>query len=145
MDTRLRSQSARASHSAGRRYERARAVLTLATLRLACSNTTATDLRDFIAAALALCDACDHDFLSDRPLDVLLWLRRRLNEEASKPGRSDVYRALCRREARQVECKIESACVRLSRGGLVALEQQGPECPCQESPAYSRTGARVAP
>lgn len=140
MDARTRSRSARASDAAERRYEHARSVLALATLPLACSNTTTTHLQHFIAAALAVCDLCDHDFLPDRPLDVLFWLRRRLNKEAGKPGRSDVYRALCLREVHQVERRIESACAGLSGGGLVALEQQGPAGLFQEPTVFRVPG-----
>ena len=136
IDTRIRPGSARAPDTAEQRYEHARSVLAQAALPLAGSNTTIGHLQHFIAAALAVCDVCVRDCLPDRPLDVLFWLRRRLNKEANKPGRNELYRALCRREVDHVERRIGSACAGLSGGALVPLEPQG---------AAGAAGARTAP
>lgn len=109
-------------HDEWARYECARHQLVIATLRLSLSGATTRQLRHFVTAALALRDACNSHHVPNRPIDVLLWLRRRLNQEAKKAGRNGIYRANCLGEIARVEREIGNACVALSQGRLEVLE-----------------------
>lgn len=122
MDSKFFEPSAPASEPVEGRCKCARHQLVIAAVPLACNNVTTRQLQHFVTAALALRDACRSHHVSIRPLDVLLWLRRRLNQEAKKSDRDDIYRAQCRRETLRVEREIRDACIDLSRGGLEVLE-----------------------
>ncbi|MDV2078351.1 hypothetical protein [Marinobacter xestospongiae] len=122
MDAKRCGRSDSAPESITQRYENARSELVIASLPLVSRDTTIRQLRHFIAAALALRDACHHNSAPERPLDVLLWLRRRLNQEAKNPEKAELFRAQCLREASKVEREIATASVTISQGGLTILE-----------------------
>lgn len=104
------------------RYERALAELALTSLPLSFRNATTKQLRHFVAAALELRDACNNNAAPERPVDVLMWLRRRLNQEAKNTEQSEFYRARCLYEVNKIEREIKIACRKLSQGGLTILE-----------------------
>lgn len=122
MDTKHCLRSCSVPDATTQRYERALSELAIASLPLIFRDTTPKQLRHFIAAALELRDSCHEDNSPEHPLDVLLWLRRRLNQEAKNPRHGEFYRAQCLREVNRVEQQIELACVKLSQGGLTILE-----------------------
>ncbi|MGO2009472.1 hypothetical protein [Vreelandella alkaliphila] len=97
MDANRCGRSDSALESNTQHYENARSQLAVASVPLVFRDTTISQLRHFIAAALELRDACYHNSVPERPLDVLLWLRRRLNEEAKNPGNAELFRAQCLR------------------------------------------------
>lgn len=104
------------------RYEAALSELAIASLPLVFSDTTTFQLRHFIAVALKLRDVCNNKSTPERPVDVLLWLRRRLNQEVKNPEKGEFFRAQCLRELSKVEREIEAACLALSQGRLTVLE-----------------------
>lgn len=122
MDTNNCERPKSALGSISQRYERVRCELAIASLPLAYRDTTTKQLRLFVATALEMRDVCDHTNVAERPLDVLLWLRRRLKQEANNPAKGEFYRAQCLREVNKVERAIETSFVALSRGGLTILE-----------------------
>lgn len=122
MDTRNCVKSGSVPEAATQRYERALAELAITSLPLTFRNATTKQLRHFIAAAFELRDACNNRATPEQPVDVLLWLRRRLNQESKNPEQSEFYRAKCLHEVSKVEREIEISCIKLSRGGLTVLE-----------------------
>lgn len=102
-------------------YEHAYFELAIASF-LICQRPNACQLRRFISAAIALSDAYSQDRSPESALDVLLWTRRRLNQEAKKAHEDELYRAGCLREVQKVEMALEKACVTLSKGRLTILD-----------------------
>lgn len=103
-------------------YEDARANLTLATLFLSMNSASTQKIVNLRSAAMTLCAACANDNSPESPLDVLLWLRQKLVQEAKLNHHNEVYRACCSREAKQIEDKIALACEQHSKGQLCRLK-----------------------
>lgn len=122
MDSKNCVQSCYTQELPTQRYNNARSALAIAILPLDFKGTTLQQLRYFIKAAQVLRDACHDKSAPERPLDILLWLRRRLNKEARKAGKSQLYRAQCLREASKIEKEISHTCTQLSQGKLSILE-----------------------
>ncbi|MCV6587984.1 MAG: hypothetical protein OIF57_02985 [Marinobacterium sp.] len=122
MDTKNCVQSDSVSGQTTRCYESALSELAMTRLSLIFNDSTTSQLKHFIAAALELHDAHNTDTTFDRPIDILLWLRRRLNQEANNPEQNELYRAQCLREVSRVEREIDATCVALSQRGLTVLK-----------------------
>jgi len=103
-------------------YNEAQVKLATASLPLTFKSATIKQLGDFITSAMFVHDVCRDNMLDDSPLDVLLWLRRRLQKETKDVERDELYRAHCLREVDIVERKIAITCVNNSHGSLTLLE-----------------------
>jgi hypothetical protein len=103
-------------------YESARSELTVASLFLSTNNTHTKKVVNFISAAMAVCAACTKSKNPESSLDVLMWLRRQLKQEARLNKHNEMYRLFCLREAEQIENKIAVAFEIQSKGMLSILK-----------------------
>lgn len=122
MDVNESNKSNTTSNINNLEYNEAQVKLATASLPLTFKSTTIKQLGDFITAAMVVHDLCRDHKLNDSPLDVLLWLRRRLQKETKDVERDELYRAHCLREVDTVERKIAITCVNNSHGSLTLLE-----------------------
>lgn len=103
-------------------YESARSELAVASLFLSANNTHTNKVVNFISAAMAVCEACAKSKKPESSLDVLMWLRRKLKQEARLNKHNEMYRLFCLREAEQIEHKIAVAFEIQSKGMLSILK-----------------------
>lgn len=122
MDVNESNKSHTKSNTNNLEYNEGQVKLATASLPLTFKSTTIKQLGDFVTAAMLVHDICRDNKLDTSSLDVLLWLRRRLQKETKDVGRDELYQAYCFREIDLIERKIAITCVNNSHGSLTLLE-----------------------
>ncbi len=104
-----------------RDFESANTCAALTLLGLSRIEATAPQLQKFVDASYQLAEVCESEVSEHSPLDALFWFRSKLQEESNRPGRNDVFLAMCHRELEAAEKAIQKMCNKYGEGKIAAL------------------------
>jgi len=102
-------------------YHHANTALAVKALPLRKASVEQQHLRSFVAAGLELAKVCEQPQSDKSPLEVLFWLKERLQSESNKPCRNCLYRAACRKEIKTVRRSMHEFCNSFGKGNVVPL------------------------
>lgn len=104
-----------------RDFDHANTHLTVCGFALRNNQASQAQLNCFIQAALSVKTICEQEYSLHNPLDVLFWLKQKLDDFSQQEERPEVIRASCRRELRLTEERIQQMCAEVGEGKVVAL------------------------
>lgn len=104
-----------------RDFEQANTRLTVCGFALRNNDATQAQFSSFIQAALDVKAVCERPYALHNPLDVLFWLKQKLEDFSQQSERPEVIRASCRRELRLTEERIQNICDEVGEGKVMAL------------------------
>lgn len=110
MDPQNRAERLRQTDQFKRDFEHANTELGLRAMSLRTPDTDPQQLKMFVEAGIKLAKVCENQYATEHPLNVLFWLRNKLQAEAFKPCRSCIYRAACHSETAHVRRCIRALC-----------------------------------
>lgn len=102
-------------------YETANTRVTLSVILLASKESGPQEVSEFVDATMELAKVCESPCSKHQPLEVLFWLRQKLQKECKKPCRSACFRSYCQQHIHHAGNKIQNVCDRVGDGNIIAL------------------------
>ncbi|WP_353293944.1 hypothetical protein [Thalassolituus maritimus] len=104
-----------------KQYDTANTRVTLSVILLASRTSGPEEVSEFVDATMELAKVCESPCSKHQPLEVLFWLRQKLQRECRKPCRSACFRSYCQQHIHHAGDKTQDMCDRIGNSNIIAL------------------------